>query len=166
MKETLNVQELIELCKSASKNETAKKFLKMLEKSEDEHKKSQSKFDFVCHFSFWNYEYADIDNDSKEINISKKLDCEENAYDFLMNVLDNAKIITKDENAKKQVEVSFNVLKSKLANEKENINDKNKSSVVLEHKDNVIEFELTIFRTTNILSFSQTSLGYLDYTKK
>lgn len=164
MSHTLKVQELINILKLHPENETAKNFLEDLEKCQVSHAKNQERFDLDFFIRIWDKDIK-LNNESGEISIRKKMSSETDVVAYVEDVLKNTDFDCKNEKAKETLAKIISEIKSKVYNAKIRLEDRNESQVVIGIEDGNVDFSLAVYRTGNVISFVQSSLGKLDFSK-
>lgn len=162
MKAKYNVQELIDLCRLAPDNESAKALLKSLQDSQVGHKQAASRFDLVLYLNAENKKVHLIDN--KPVNINEKVSSDIDAYDHIKQVVLNTVIVCDDDEVKEKVNRSIAALMRKIEQSKAELQDKECREVSLFFDDGLIEFDCTVMRTTSVLR--NLSLGEFDFSVK
>lgn len=165
MSNMLNVQELINMCKLHPENESAQKLKEYLEKAQVGHAKSQEKFDIDFFILLWDNNIK-INNDAGEINIRKKLPSETNVIEFIEGVLANTSVSFKDDEAKEKFNQILKEIKEKIYSVKNQLENKQENCVIVCIENEHVDFSLTVYRTGDVISVSQSSLGKLDFSKQ
>lgn len=164
MSNILNVQELIDMCKLHPENESAKKLQEDLELAQINHAKYQEKFDIDFFIRVWDTN-TKLLTGSGEINIRKKLQSDTDIVKYVEEVLENTEVEFKKESSKESYSNLINLIKQKVYEVKEKLANKQERevSIIIENKE--IDFSLTVYRTGDVISVSQSSLGKLDFSK-
>ncbi|MDI6977182.1 hypothetical protein [Serratia sp. Se-RSBMAAmG] len=162
MKARYNVQELIDLCRLAPENESAKALLKSLQDSQVGHKQATLRFDLVLYLNIDHKKAHMIDN--KAVNINEKVISDVDAYDHIKQVVLNTVIVCDDDTVKEKVNSSLAALIKKIEQSKAELQDKECREVNMFFDDGLIEFDCTVIRTTSVLR--NLSLGEFDFSTK
>lgn len=162
MKARYNVQELIDLCRLAPENESAKALLKSLQDSQVGHKQATSRFDLVLYLNIDHKKAHMIDN--KAVNINEKVISDVDAYDHIKQVVLNTVIVCDDDTVKEKVNSSLAALTRKIEQSKAELQDKECREINMFFDDGLIEFDCTVMRTTSVLR--NLSLGEFDFSTK
>lgn len=164
MSNTLKVQELIDMCKLHPENESARKLKEDLEKAQINHAKNQELFDIDFFIRIWNNDIKLI-TESGEIDIRKKLQSDTDIVKYIDDVLEKTKVEFKNEKAKEIYSHILSDIKEKIYGVKDRLANKQEKDVIISIENKEVDFSLTVYRTGNIISFSQSSLGKLDFSK-
>lgn len=146
MSNTLNVQELIDMCKLHPENESAIKLKEDLEKAQVNHAKNQEKFDFDLFICIFNNDIKLI-NDSGEINIRKKIESDTDIVKYIESALEKTEVEFKNEKAKGIYSHILSDIKEKIYSVKDRLANKQEKSVVINIEDEAFDFSLSVYRT-------------------